>query len=376
MQQIPAKAGSIGPWIPFLLGLLTLCLTSCRKEEITTFSTPKDSGAGAPPPKAAVATPQAAPGALKWSTPSGWKEQPPGGMRVGSFTVSKDEKQADVSIIPLGGISGGTLDNVNRWRGQVGLPPVDGAKLGEIGEKTSIGSTPATLYDMAGKDPKTGQPTRILATSLSVDGTTWFFKMLGPDDLVESEKPHFKEFLQSVRFEGGSTAAQPPQPPPLLSGGKDMANLVAPAGSAAEKPVWDVPTGWKEQAPTSMRLATYAVNGEQGGKADVSVIKLAGGAGGLLANVNRWRSQVGLDPVDETGLPKLISSEDVNGAKITFVDMAGRNVESGESARLLAAVVPREGVTWFYKMLGTDALVAQQKPAFIKFVQSARYPNA
>jgi hypothetical protein len=46
-------------------------------------------------------------------------------MRVASFRVTgKDGKQADVSVIPLPGLAGSDLDNVNRWRGQVGLPSV------------------------------------------------------------------------------------------------------------------------------------------------------------------------------------------------------------------------------------------------------------
>ena len=38
------------------------------------------------------------------------------------------------------------------------------------------------------------------------------------------------------------------------------------------------------------------------------------------------------------------------------------------------ASVPRDGQTWFYKMMGDDATVAREKDAFVKFVQTARYP--
>src|ERR1051325_210679 len=41
---------------------------------------------------------------LMWTVPHGWEESPPGDMRVGSFRVKgSDGKQADISIIPLGG---------------------------------------------------------------------------------------------------------------------------------------------------------------------------------------------------------------------------------------------------------------------------------
>lgn len=147
-------------------------------------------------------------------------------------------------------------------------------------------------------------------------------------------------------------------------------------GRTANAPKWEVPTGWQEQPPTSMRVATFSVAGQDGAKADVSVIKLAGTAGGLLGNVNRWRSQVGLEPVDDAKLGEVVTTREAGGSKITYADMSGRSVESGESARLLAAAVPQAGSTWFYKMVGDDQLVAEQKAAFINFVESAQYPNA
>jgi hypothetical protein len=125
-----------------------------------------------------------------------------------------------------------------------------------------------------------------------------------------------------------------------------------------------------------MRVASFTVSGENGAKADVSVVQLGGMGGGILANVNRWRSQLGLQPVDDAGLEKLITTHDVGGARIMQVDLSGQSVESGQKARLLAAIVPRTSATWFYKMVGDDQLVSQQKPVFSKLVETARYPNA
>jgi hypothetical protein len=378
MQQFSAMMRAVLAPAPLWIASLALVLAGCRKEDINAFSVPKET------PPAAHTKPTAlqpgtapSPASLHWTTPAGWEEQAASGMRVGSFAVNKDGKHADISIIPLVGISGSELDNVNRWRGQVGLPPLEGTKLSENGEKVTIGSTPASLYDMAGTDAQTQQPTRIVASILAAEGTTWFFKMIGADDLVEKEKPNFKAFLQSVQRQSVQSPVTAAEPMALMStGAPSSATAVAAAAAHGEKPAWEVPAGWKEQAPTSMRLASYAIAGEKGGKADISVIKLGGMAGGLLANVNRWRSQLGLEPVDQAGLEKLVSMHDVKGIQVTVVDMVGKSVESGEPSRLIVAVVPVAGATWFYKMLGPDQLVLQQKPAFIQFVESARYPHA
>jgi hypothetical protein len=377
MQQSCAMFAPMSLRATLALGVASLLLAGCHKEPISSFSEPKANSAP-PSSNLAMASPST-PSSVQWKVPAGWEEQPASGMRVGSFSVNQDGKHADVSIIPLGRMAGGDLANVNRWRGQVGLPPIDEAKLGQAGEPVTIGNTPAKLYDIAGTDLQTKQPTRILASMLSRDGATWFFKMTGPEDLVAKEKPRFKELLQSIQFKTAEAGNQPPAPLQLMSAAGNamasMSNMLPPSQLSAEKPAWEVPNGWRAEAGSSIRVASFAVTGENGAKADVSVIQLAGTGGGLLANVNRWRSQIGLQPVDQAGLDKLISHHDVKGTQIIVVDMAGAG-NSGANTRMLAAIVPRSGVTWFYKMLGSDQLVAQQRSAFIQFVQSARYPNA
>ena len=108
----------------------------------------------------------------------------------------------------------------------------------------------------------------------------------------------------------------------------------------------------------------------------VSVSAFSGPVGGLLANVNRWREQIGLGPVSETELTKVTSALDLNGRKATLVDMANPGqTKSGESDRLVAAIVPHGGYTWFFKLTGNNRMIETAKPSFIQFVQSVRYPN-
>ena len=347
-------------------------LLGCNREQIQTITVPKETQPVSA--QVAAAAGPSAPARIRWTTPPGWQEQAAGGMRVASFTVTKDGKSADVSVIPLSGPSGSELDNVNRWRGQVGLEALDAAKLAASAEKVSIGSTPAPLYEMAGTDPQTKQPARILGSILQAEGSTWFFKMLGPDSLVAEQKPAFVELLKSVRFDGA--AASDPVAEAHRPVSTNTKDITGGHGSAAGKPTWEVPTGWEEQPPSSMRIATFHVTGQNGAKADLSVTRLAGTAGGMLANVNRWRSQLGLDPVDEAGLERLLTHREASGSKVSFVDLVGRNVESGEPARMLVAIVPRAGTTWFYKLMGPPELLERHKDAFVKFVETARYPNA
>jgi hypothetical protein len=145
---------------------------------------------------------------LKYTLPAGWKEKEPTQMRVASFEISEAGQQADVSVIPLGGMAGGDPANVNRWRGQVNLPPLADDELQKLAEKIEVAGQPADLYDLAGTNPGSGNAERILACILHRDDTAWFFKVTGESALVEKNKAAFIAFLKSVEF--GAPAGRHP----------------------------------------------------------------------------------------------------------------------------------------------------------------------
>ena len=79
--------------------------------------------------------------------------------------------------------------------------------------------------------------------------------------------------------------------------------------------------------------------------------------------------------MDESDLAKLTASLDVTGGQATWVDLTGTDA-NGQPMRLVAAIVPMGDQTWFYKLMGDEKIVAREKDAFSKFVQTARYANA
>jgi hypothetical protein len=50
------------------------------------------------------------------------------------------------------------------------------------------------------------------------------------------------------------------------------------------------------------------------------------------------------------------------------VDFAG--TAGGAPTRILGAILPYKGETWFFKLMGPDALVAHEKPAFLEFLRT------
>src|SRR4051794_21756742 len=143
----------------------------------------------AAPPQTTSAPP------IKWTTPEGWKEVPPSSMRYASFSAPADAGgKIDISIVTFPGDGGTDADNINRWRGQMGLPPADpnAVKSGVAPLKT--GDTTFSTTDIA------GDKTRTIAAWTRRDGRVWFFKATGPAVAIEKEKPNFVKFIESVRF--------------------------------------------------------------------------------------------------------------------------------------------------------------------------------
>ncbi len=312
---------------------------------------------------------------LQWKLPAGWQEIAPGEMRVASFRAAgKDGKQADVSIIPLPGLAGNDLDNVNRWRGQVGQPPVTAEELAKQAQAVEVAGQPAQLYDQAGQNANSGDKTRILAAIQRREGVAWFFKMTGDDALVAEQKPTFTEFLKSLTFT--AAPAQPELPPshPPIDGAPMPAASAASAPSTETKPQWQVPAGWQETQGGTFLVAKFLLSGSDNAQAAVNVSTSPGEGGGLLGNVNRWRQQLGLAPLAESEISKLVTSMDLPEGKATLVDMTSDTANNGQKTRLLAAVVPHAGQTWFYKLMGSESIVAREKDAFSKFVSSVKYP--
>lgn len=138
---------------------------------------------------------------------------------------------------------------------------------------------------------------------------------------------------------------------------------------------WKAPSGWKEQTPSQMRLASFLVQGKNNLDSDVSVVPLSGAAGGDLDNINRWRGQIQLDPITQADLPQYMKIINVGGRRMHFVNFASREplIENRFKSRVMAAYYHDGERTWFIKMTGEDENVAAAKASFLQFLGSLRF---
>lgn len=146
-----------------------------------------------------------------------------------------------------------------------------------------------------------------------------------------------------------------------MGGGMTASASDAPASTGLD---WKDPAGWKREAGSGFRVATYHL----GGDAECSVISLGGAAGGDLANVNRWRGQLGQGNV--TSLDGLSSSVSTPVGKALVVAFDGDGEHKGK--RLVGAIVFVDDVSWFFKLTGPKGAVEQAKPGLLKLLGSLR----
>lgn len=353
-------------------------LASCDRREIHSYSVPKE------PSTAAPAGPQAPPTqapralAVQWTLPAGWKEIPTDEpMRLA--TIQAGEEQILISAFP--GDVGGTVANVNRWRGQLGLPQATEAEILPSLKTETIGGTTVSNLRIVG-----GSGTDMLAAIITPgDGKTWFAKCTAPADAATKLQDEFAAFTKTFRLADGVTPAPAPQPAPAGGLPSDHPPIGKPAIPADHPPitgaeslpdqprpntesgvlnrsvVWKSPTEWQAAPdPSGIAVAAFDLIGTNG-SGRVTLTSLLGDGGGPLSNINRWRGQLDLPPV--ATLADQPSTDLGNGAILIHLrDATGARAMS-------AAIVPEGAQTWFFKLSGDAPVTDPAKPEFERFVR-------
>jgi hypothetical protein len=183
-----------------------------------------------------------------------------------------------------------------------------------------------------------------------------------------------------------SAPTNPLDLPPGHPGMGDMAPRSASTGTpnphAAETPLkYQAPDGWqKEPVSGSMRKDQYRLPHTDGDTEDGELAVFAGIGGTVADNVARWRGQF-TNPDGQPLSQDAFSEEtiDVNGLKVTVVDVHGRfssGMMMGGSAtpkdnwRMLGAIVETPNGLWYFKATGPAATMEKQKAGFTSLVHS------
>lgn len=251
----------------------------------------------------------------RWTLPEGWRETPGTDMRFATIRFDASGKTHEMSVIPLP-TGGGDFDeyllaNINRWRGQMNVGPISKAELSNTTVTLEVAGVKATLVNIDG--PDTGAP----SSGSARQGTT-------PS---------------------------------------------SPAGTEPSLPfTYAAPAEWTKRPAGPMRLAAFEVT-DSNQRVNIS-ISTAGGD--RLANINRWRGQVQLEPLDPAGLQKSVREFEIGDLRGDYVEIVGAE-ETKPRQTILGVIVQAAGQQWFFKLQGDSELAAKEKGRFEEFVKSVRF---
>lgn len=294
-----------------------------------------------------------------WDAPEDWEPIAPTMGQIAAFRLGGHE-DAVASLSLLSGRGGGVLANVNRWRGQLGLDPVTDEAVAALPRRGLLGRD-AVFVDVEGAYKGMGpevriESARLIGAILTLPQATVFVKLIGPVEIVEGERSRFEAFLDSITFGRRPDAAR---------------GTPVPADPETAPITWDAPEGWVEQPGSPSRAVTFRPAGSA--ETECSLTVLPGSAGGVAANINRWRSQMGQEPMTEvefTALPRLT----LDGTSAVLTVVRGHYRGMGEAntpeAMLLGLVWPRDEDTVFVKMTGPATEVEQEEANFRAFCNS------
>jgi len=147
------------------------------------------------------------------------------------------------------------------------------------------------------------EPTRMLAAILRQPEMTWFFKLTAPPEVGAELREQFGQFVASTKIENG-------------------------------KPSWQVPDDWSELPDKPMRFITFQVGP---GGPELSISQLPSPedeTAGAIANINRWRGQLGLSALETEQYLEALNGDDDNdvlpeeeaGEIVSITTPAGRAV--------------------------------------------------
>lgn len=269
-----------------------------------------------------------------WQTPDGWTERPASQMRLATLVIPTSGEPVELSVIGLGladDWDASVVDNVNRWRGQLGLEPLTADETDSL-ESLQLDERRAVIVDLTGE-----------ANAAA---------MMPP-------------------MAGGMAGRMPAAPPATRTPPTGPPASEPPHGAQPKPVAYELPEGWRELPPAGLRVINVRV-GEGDKEAELTGMAFPAAApeiANVLSNANRWRGEIGLPPVEESQLGEITEKIEIDGGEATYFKLLDPAKEQGT----LAAMVQRGSMIWFFKLRGPSETMAGSPDAFRDFLSSVHF---
>lgn len=276
-----------------------------------------------------------------WDLPDGWSL---GGKAQMVFAILKlPDTDIEIRISRLGGQQD-LLSNVNRWRGQLALPPATADSLDE-NLMLKQGDVEYRLFDQQG----------------SSSGQSMGGPFMRRQALLQAQQAEATDQPKNA-IRGDASAEQTAIKPP-----EKLQNDLA----ANPKFTLDPPQGYSPGKTSAMVVARF-VKETDDGKVQISVVPLTA-TNQWNDNVNFWRQSVGMAAAGEEEIDaatEIISVSGIDGKKISLI----ASDESAEKS-LVGVMVKHAGAAWFFKMMGESAMVKSDLKTFDAFLKSFKFTD-
>lgn len=250
---------------------------------------------------------------LVWETPPNWRRQLGPRPRYATLRLGRKGEGLEITITKLGAEAADVRQNVDRWRDQLSLPPLDDEAFRKLKDNITVDGVRAVRVDVVG----------------------------------------------IVKEQAAPMKGHPPQQRPKRE---------------AFPFKYTTPNGWEVQPPLDKQGVyiplVFRIQAN-GGEAEMTAMSLPGDGGGLQPNVNRWRMQAGLGPLGEAQLRREARALKVGDKQAVYVDLSGPG--AGAAKRILGVLLPHDGETWFFTLKGPPDLVGKEQSHFEAFITSLRF---
>ena len=129
---------------------------------------------------------------------------------------------------------------------------------------------------------------------------------------------------------------------------------------------WVAPSHWQAGKTSSMRLASFNVPYTEG-VGDLSIANFSGEAGGVLANVNRWRGQLNLSSLTVDQLKNEMRVEQSSLGEFKMFKILN---STDESSAFLCSIFEIGHSTVFVKLVASISGINQLEKEFKEFCSS------
>ena len=282
----------------------------------------------------------------EWTLPEGWvqDEEQSGSIRFATLQTGTGPEAAELSVTRLG--AGQPLGaNVNRWRGQLGLPPIAEARLQETLQRHDRGPTEFVVYDARGPRLDTG--------------------------------------MGRPPFAGGSPSGQPPVSDPAGPGTPNPpphhAGIDPQAMPPAEKPdslTFTAPAGWNAGTTSSFVAGRWSLDVD-GQPLELSLLNMNPSDESWRMNVAAWSRQTGIEK--EPDIEQITGETEVAGTTARQARLDGPPGKVGDPDSRSVTVVmfeDRQGNGWVVKLSGSRGAVDQHQDILQSFLDSIGFPPA